>query len=328
MSAMIVSIGSVMAQAPAAPASPAAAPQAPTPQGAALAKPFPPVDPKNFTAASPTVAEVDSFLKALWGFDENRLWSVAGILKTPAPGVVKVVIFLADKAAPGKTQQAVFFITPDGKHAISGDVMDFGAKPFEQVRETLEARADGPFEGAKSKDLEIVEFADLQCPHCKDVQETMHNLVTDFPQAHIVFQNLPLTEVHPYAMRAAAEGVCVRKAKGDAAFFTYSDAVYKRQESLTPQLADATLAAAVTAAGADPAAAKACAETAATKDEVAASLKLAADLGVTSTPTLAVNGHMIPVASVPYETLKKIIAYQAGLDGIVVHLQPTLSNLK
>jgi hypothetical protein len=29
-----------------------------------------------------------------------------------------------------------------------------------------------------------------------------------------------------------------------------------------------------------------------------------------------VNGHLLPLTGVPYETLKKIVAYQATLDGV------------
>ena len=67
-----------------------------------LCDPFPAVNPKNFTAASPTTAEVNAFLKQAWGYDENRIWSVAAILKTPAPGVARVVVFVADKTQPDK----------------------------------------------------------------------------------------------------------------------------------------------------------------------------------------------------------------------------------
>src|SRR5471032_2435567 len=71
-----------------------AAPQAPaTPKPQAGQVTFPKVEQKNFTADSPTTAEVDSFLKAMWGYDENRVWEVAAILKTPAPGVARVVVF-------------------------------------------------------------------------------------------------------------------------------------------------------------------------------------------------------------------------------------------
>jgi len=59
---------------------------------------FPAPDPSNFTAAKPTVDEVNAFLKASWGYDENRVWQVQAILKTPVPGVSKVIVALGDKS--------------------------------------------------------------------------------------------------------------------------------------------------------------------------------------------------------------------------------------
>ncbi len=49
---------------------------------AAPADPFPPVDQKFFTAASPSVETVNSFLKSLWGFDSNRLYKVMAVQST------------------------------------------------------------------------------------------------------------------------------------------------------------------------------------------------------------------------------------------------------
>ena len=301
-----------------------AAPQAPAAQAT---NPFPAVNPKNFTADTPSVEEVNSFLKALWGYDINRIWQVEGIVKTPAPGVAKVVILVADKRAPGKTSSLVFFTTPDGKHAIAENVMDFGAKPFADARKALQERASGPAKGAKGNDLLLVEFADLNCDRCREAQEKMDSLEQDFPQARIIFENAPQSS-HPYAERAALDGVCVRKTKGDAAFFSYARAVYAKQAGLTATSADETLKAALTAAGADPAAVAACAALPETKATVDASVKLARDLGAVQVPMLAVNGHFLAIDSLPYDTLKQMIAFQAGQDGITVHLQPTLTTLK
>ncbi len=325
---LVTGVSSYAQQAgPAVPPAPAAAaaPQAPAPT---TANPFPAVSLKNFTAASPSREEVDSFLKALWGYDENRIWSVAAVLATPAPGVSKVVVFVADKTQAGKGTQTIFFTTPDGKHAIADNVIDFGATPFAANRKILQDKADGASHGAKTNDLLLVEFADLQCPHCKEFQSTMENIAQDFPQAKIVFENYPISELHPWATRAAEEGECVRKAKGDDAFFTYVDAVFAAQDSLTTERGAATLTAAVTKAGADPAKIEACAATPAIRAEIDAQKKLGVDIGVDQTPMLVVNGHVLPASQVPYEVLRKIIAYQAGQDGITVHLQPSLSTLK
>lgn len=278
--------------------------------------PFPPANPKYFTATSPTADTVNTFLKALWGYDANRIWRVEAIQKTQAADVSKVIVFVSDKSANAKVQTTEFFVTPDGKHAIAGDaVIPFGATPFADARKALEERADGAARGAAGKGLMLVEFADLQCPHCKDAQGTMSQLAKDFPNARVVFQSFPLTEIHPYAFKAAAYGYCVQKQKNDA-FFEYADGVFNTQSALTPETADETLKNAVTKAGLDPAAVDACANTQAIKDQVNASIKLAQDLGVDQTPMLAVNGHLLPLTQVPYETLKTIVTYQASLDGV------------
>jgi protein-disulfide isomerase len=305
------------AQNPAAPAEKPAAPlqlhdMGQTPK----ADPFPPVNPKYFTAASPTVDTVNAFLKSLWGYDSNRIWRVEAIQTTAAPNVSKVVVFVSDKAPNSKVQPTAFFVTPDGKHAVAGDVVvPFGATPFADLRKTLQARADGATRGATGKDLMLVEFSDLQCPHCKEAQGTMDQLVKDFPNARVVYQSFPLVDLHPYAFKAAAYGYCIQKQKNDA-YFIYSSAVYDGQAALTPETGDETLKNAVTKAGLDPAAVDACAATAAIKDQVNASIKLAQDVGVEQTPMLAVNGHLLPLAGIPYETLKNIISYQAMLDGV------------
>ncbi len=280
------------------------------------ADPFPPANPKYFTAVSPTVDTVNAFLKALWGYDTNRIWRVEAIQTTGAPGVSKVIVFLSDKSPNAKVQTTAFFVTPDGNHAIAGDgVISFGATPFAAARRMLEARADGASRGAAGKDLLLVEFADLECPHCKEAQATMDQLLKDFPNARVVFQSFPLVQIHPFAFKAAAYGYCVQKQKNDA-FFTYASAVFDTQAGLTAETADATLKNAVVKAGVDPAAVEACAATQAMKDQVNASIKLAEDVGVNQTPELAVNGHLLPISQVPYETLKEIVAYQAELDGV------------
>jgi protein-disulfide isomerase len=324
------------AQAPAAPVeSPATAeaaqvtePQAPASHVAtAPTDPFPPVNLKNFTADSPTTAEVNGFLKAVWGYDDNRIWSVAAIQKTLAPGVARVVVFAADKTHPEKVSRNEFFITPDGKHAIAGGVVDFGVKPFDERRALMQQEANGPAEGAASKDLLLVEFVDLLNGRSKEAQDVVNNLIKDIPQARLVIENLP-ADGSPYALRAAADGVCVRKAKGDAAFFAYTQAVYSKQKGLTAATLQPALDDAVTAAGADAKSVAACAVSPATKADVETSIALAVKAGVDGAPALVVNGRVLPPVDVPYDTLKRIVAYQAEMDGIHVTIQPTLSNLK
>lgn len=310
----LISVGGVAVAQTSTPSAPAA-PSAPLQLNSVAAPPkiqFPPVDPKNFTAASPTSAQVNAFLKNLWGYDPNRVWQVDAVQTTQAPGVSRVMVLVAEQGVSHEPAATVFFVTPDGRHAIAGsDVIAFGSDPFADVRQKLETQASGPSRGSNSKNLMLVEFADLECPHCKEAAPTMDHLATDFPNARIVFENFPLTTVHPAAEKAAEYGVCVAQEKGNAAFFQFVQAVFDNQGGLTGN-ADETLKDAATKAGANPATVAACAETPAAKTAVENSLKLGQDIGVDQTPLLFVNGRAIPVAGIPYNTLKQIVTYAAN----------------
>lgn len=280
--------------------------------------PFPPLNKKYFTADTPTVATLDSYLHAMLGYDANRIWRVAAVQKTAVPGVSKVTVFISDKSPGAKVQTAGFVVLADGKHLVAdSNVQSFGANPFAEARATLQQRATGPSYGAVSKDLLLVEFADLQCPHCKDAQPIMARLAKDFPTARIVYESYPLTEIHPMAARAAAYGACIAQSDSDK-FFTYAQAVYDTQGALTADDGEQTLKNAVTKAGLNPETVATCAAGPEAQASVDASTRLATDLGIEQTPTLAVNGRLVPLTSVPYETLKNLILFQASLDGVTL----------
>jgi len=290
------------------PAAPAAAPAAgPT---------FPAPDPADFTADSPTKEQVVNFLKASWGYDPNRLFQVQRIAKTAVPGISSVVVAAGEKGNP-QTQGLQFFVLQDGKHLITnGEILPFGDHPFAENRAALIQRANGPSKGASGKDLMLVEFADFQCPHCKDAQATIDKLIVDFPNAHFVYQSFPLVKIHPEAYRAAAYGTCVAKLGGNAAFFQYSAAVYEGQAGLaSSEGATLTLNSAVTKAGQDPDKVAGCSKTPETKAAVDADIKLASDMNINQTPSLAINGFVIPLGGINYDLLKQVITYHATNDG-------------
>jgi protein-disulfide isomerase len=310
---------------PSAPTSQIPAMAAPAP--ARDADPFPAPDQRNFTADTPTVETVNAFLKANFGFDPNRIWKVEDILKTPVPGLSKVIVYLAEKGQD-KIQPVAFFALPDGKHLIAGDdVLPFGVRPFEANRELLQNEAKGPTRGASSKDLEIVEFADFECPHCKEAQDTMQKLLQDYPMAHFVYENYPIVEIHSEAFKAAAYGHCVAKLAGDAAFYKFSDEIFANQAQLTPQTSSQALQDAVLKAGGDPAKIAACAASDEAKAAVNASIDLGNRLGVEGTPSLYVNGRSLQAGGnsflgIPYNVLRDIIDFQAQQDGVNVPVRP------
>lgn len=314
----VLAIASTVAFAQAAPS------QAPPPSGPMAAPaapaPFPPVDPDNFKAATPTKETVESFLHAYWGYDSSRAWQVQAILPTPAPGISHVLILVRANGGPAgqkeQTSQLSFFTTPDGKFLIADALLPFGAKPFASFRDILQSGASGPSRGGASKALEFVEFSDFECPHCKEAQPVVAKLLADYPTAHFVYQDFPLVHVHSEAFKASTHGYCVAQAGGNEAFFKYSDAVFDAQAGLVPATSDQTLKDAETKAGQDPAKIAACAATPAAKDAINASLALGEKVGVNSTPTVFVNGRGLPLVGIPYDMLQRIIEFQAQLDGV------------
>jgi protein-disulfide isomerase len=309
--ALVVAGGCMSAAAQAMPA--ASAPKAPAPAASPGPK-FPPAPASNFTAATPTKAEVDAFLHASWGFDPNRVFEVYKIQKTTAPGLSLVVVLVGEK---GNTQfgNMSFFVTPDGRHAITGTtVIDFGAHPFEPDFRIIQQRANGPSLGSASKQFELVEFADFECPHCKDAQPVVQKLLADFPQAHYVFEMFPLVSIHPMAFKAAAYASCVDQQAGNAAFFKYAAAVFDAQTELEGADGTQALRNAATAMGLDPDKIAACASLPATKARVESSMQLGQDLDVNETPTLFINGRAVPMLEMSYDQLKMVIAYQFARD--------------
>lgn len=283
---------------------------------------FPTPSPANFTAVAPTRATVEAFLKASWGYDPEREWQVWAIEKTPATGVSRIVVEVAEKNDPQhQVSTASFLVTPDGRHLIASnlDILDFGAHPYAATRAVLEQQANGPSRGAAGKKDEIVEFADFECPHCKAAEPIIERLLGDFPQAHFVFENFPLTSIHSEAFKAAAYSECVAQQNGNATFFKFADQVFQNQQGLTPDASDATLGDDATKVGLSAAKVGSCSYTDAAKNAVDASMKLGKELNVNETPTIFVNGRLIAIGNfangqLPYSTLKEIVAYQFKMD--------------
>jgi protein-disulfide isomerase len=291
------------------------------PQGEALAAQiFPKPDPANFTASAPSLETVNAFLKNYWGYDSNRIWQVQAIWKTPAAGLSEVLLFVADKSENSQPGVMVFFVTPDGKHFLQTsfgiDLGAFGQNPNAEIRTILQQRADGPTRGAKSKAFEIVEMVDYQCPFCKLQHADLEQMLKEFPNAHYVFQPIPLTYIHGASALAATYGYCVAKEAGNDAFFRYTDAVFDGQEKLNaPETARQTLDNAARTAGTDVAKISACVASPEAKAQVESWGRLAQDLAI-HIPTIAINGRLLPEGHYPYERLREIIAYQAKHDGV------------
>ncbi len=272
--------------------------------GAAAQSSAPPSSP---AVSLPTEAIVNSFMQQTFGYQPQLSWKISSIKPAPVPGLAQVDVILA---SPQGQQLSRFYVTTDGEHALVGDIIPFGAKPFDPVKKTLEKGITGPSRGPKDAAVTIVEFGDLQCPACKAAQAGIEALVAAESGARFVFQNFPL-EMHNWAAKGAAYAECVGEASNDS-FWKFVAKTYETQADITAANADEKLTALADGAGVKGADIAACATTPVTQARVDASLALGKSVNVTGTPTLFINGRSIGnISNVPADTMKELVEFAA-----------------
>jgi protein-disulfide isomerase len=251
---------------------------------------------------------VDSFMRHTFGWSPDMKWQIQGIVPSEANGITEAHLIMT---TPEGQQPLVLFITPDKRWAISGELVPFGADPYATTRLQLTSGTKGPAKGPADASLVIVEFSDLQCPHCKAAQPIIDRLLSDNPNARFIFENYPLPQ-HEWAFKAAEFANCVAD-QNQQAFWKFIQAVYEQQEQITVANADAKLSELATGAGANAQQAASCSAQPAARYRVQQSLDLGKDVGVTGTPTVFLNGRKISnVSGTPYEVLSAIAKFQAG----------------
>jgi protein-disulfide isomerase len=264
------------------------------------------------TAAGATVLPsedtVNSFLFQTFGYDPAITWKIVDIRPSEMPGLAEVTIAIT---TPQGANSNRLLVSSDGKHAISGDILPFGAKPYEDAREKLEKGVNGPAKGPANAPVTVVEFSDMQCPHCQKAAPTIDSLLAQEPDVHFVFQNFPLP-MHNWAEKAAGYVDCVGRASNDAVW-KFIQKTFEDQANITEANVDEKLKAIATASGANADEAAACAAKPETKSRIEASAALAKSVGVTGTPTLFINGRSVG-ATAPLDTLKKLVEFQASQE--------------
>lgn len=255
----------------------------------------------------PSEETVNAFLQQTFGYDSTVTWKITAIKPSIAEGLAEVNVTLSNAQGQSGT---TLYVTPDGKHALTGEIMPFGAKPYEPAKEALLKGINGPARGPEKSAVTIVEFSDLQCPHCKDAQPVIDKLLAEEPNARFVFQNYPLP-MHNWAAKAAYYADCVGRSSNDA-FWKFVQGTFDQQTNLTESNADEKLTAIADAAGVKGADMAVCAAKPDTKSRVDKSVALGTSVGVTGTPTVYVNGRRIGnVVGVPAEVLKGLVEFAA-----------------
>ena len=144
--------------------------------------------------------------------------------------------------------------------------------------------ADSPIKGDKKAKVAIVEFSDFQCPFCARSAAFTKEVTDAFPKdVKVVYKHLPLTQIHPNAMPAAKASVA---AQNQGKFWEMHDELFANYNKLTPE----NIKAAADKIGLDMKKFDKDMAAPETEKKIQEDMKLAAQIGVTGTPTFFMNG--------------------------------------
>src|SRR5262245_15664152 len=204
------------------------------PKTSAATKPAtPPASPAAETKPTllPGQAQVEAALKRTLGYDAALSWQILDIHPSGIPDVAEILVSI------NKQEPTHIFWHGPTQSAIIGKMLPFGPDQFASARAKLQG-AQGPARGAQNPAILIVDFSDLQCPHCKAAQPILEKLAAEFPQVRLIFEQFPLpATLHPWALKAAQYADCAGRMDKDA-FWKYVDAIFENQGGIALATAD------------------------------------------------------------------------------------------
>ena len=223
------------------------------------------------------------------------------------PGFSKIEVHATQGQA---SADETLYISKDGQKIVRGAVFDVAQNPFKPELDKLHTDLQ-PSMGTPGAPVVIVEFSDFECPYCKEEAKSLRtNLLTTYPkEVRLYFKDLPLSQIHPWAMQAAIAGRCIFK-QNPAAFWDYHDWIYEAQGDITADNLKSKIMEFVKGRQIDPLQLEHCMDSKATQPEIDKSIAEAKSLGVGGTPTLFVNGRQLTGASAQWASLRQVIDYE------------------
>jgi protein-disulfide isomerase len=221
---------------------------------------------------------------------------------SPFKGYYRVLVHLSSGA---QKLDRLYYASADGQHFIAGNVWDINRSPFLDTIEHLPT--NGPSFGPMSAKVTVVVFSDFECPYCRELAKVVRdNISQKYPNdVRVVFEDFPIDAIHKWARSAAEAAHCVDREK-PGAFWTFHDWIFEHQQEIDPANLHDKVIAFTKGEGLSSERVSACMASHATASEVNATQQAGQELQISRTPTLFVNGRMVPGA-VPWEQLDTVI---------------------
>ncbi len=151
---------------------------------------------------------------------------------------------------------------------------------------------DDPARGIPKAPVMVVMFTDFQCPACSATHPVLQNVLAEYgDKVRLVVRDFPLTQIHNNSLKAA-QAAAAANAQGK--FFEYTGLLYKNQNSLDI----ASLKRFATEIGLNQKQFAADLDSGRFAAEIKKDMADGASYGISSTPTVFVNGVKVRRLSV------------------------------
>jgi protein-disulfide isomerase len=207
---------------------------------------------------------------------------------TPVPEILEVSVTVTRE---GQGDTASVYVSKDGKFMFRGELTDMTADPFADTRAKLQL-GNSPAMGPANAKVTLVEFADFECPSCRELDKILREVLPSHPEVRLVYKDYPLTDIHPWAMTAAIAGQCANQ-QNTQGFWKLHDSIFDAQQLISPSNAWDKINDLANQAGLNLDAFRTCIASPEPTHAIEASIEQGHTLNVNSTPTIFVNGRRI-----------------------------------
>lgn len=268
--------------------------------------------PSGAATAAPAQAQknIEAYLRNLYAFGPDVKLLVGPLKESPVEGILETTI---DVTIGENKENAKFYVSKDGRFLFRGDVSDMTKDPLAENLAQIRMN-DAPTLGDPKAPVTIVEYSDFECPVCRNLHDTLRNILPNYgSKVRVVFKDFPLEQLHPWARTAAIAGRCAYQQKPEA-FWKVYDLIYDNQEVISAANAWGKMVDYASQSGLEPEAFKSCMAGPEAGAAVNASHANGEKLEVNSTPTVFVNGRRMVGADA--NLLQQYINYELAKLGV------------
>jgi protein-disulfide isomerase len=241
------------------------------------------------SAPTQTQKNVEAYLRNLYAFGPDVKLIVGPLKESPVEGMLETNI---DVTIGDNKQDAKFYVSKDGRFLFRGELSDMTKDPLAENLAQIRL-SDAPALGDPKAPVTLVEYADFECPVCRNLHDTLRGILPNYAgKVRVIFKDFPIEQLHPWARTAAIAGRCAYQQKPEA-FWKLYDLIYDNQEIISAENAWTKMTDYAAQSGLDVAALKSCMASPEAAAAVNASHANGEKLEVNSTPTVFVNGRRL-----------------------------------